>query len=90
MAGRHTHIQMMRRHEGVRVINTGSIGLPGIGAVTPYNRDVRWAEYAVLDADGEYTAITFHRTPLDVAAMIRVAHASEMPESDWRASLWRH
>jgi predicted phosphodiesterase len=89
MAGGHTHIQMMRRHRSARIINTGSVGLPGIGAVTPYNRDVHWAEYAVLDADGDHTAIALHRTPLDVAAMIRVARASEMPESDWWSSLWR-
>jgi predicted phosphodiesterase len=90
MVGGHTHIQMMRRHKGARIINTGSIGLPGIGAVTPYNEDVHWAEYAVLDADGDHTAIILHRTPLDVAEMIRVAHASEMPESEWWSSLWWH
>ncbi|MGI8858102.1 MAG: metallophosphoesterase family protein [Thermomicrobiales bacterium] len=89
MVGGHTHISMMRRHRGARIINTGSVGLPGIGAVTPYNRDVHWAEYAVLDGDGDHTAITLHRTPLDVAAMVRVAHASDMPESAWWSSLWR-
>jgi predicted phosphodiesterase len=89
MVGGHTHIQMMRRHGGARIINTGSVGLPGIGAVTPYNEDVHWAEYAVLDADGDQTAITLHRTPLDVAEMIRVAHDSDMPESEWWSSLWR-
>jgi putative phosphoesterase len=89
MVGGHTHIQMMRRHRGTRIINTGSVGLPGIGAVTPYNRDVHWAEYAVLDADGDHTAITLHRTPLDVAEMIRVSRASDMPEFAWWSSLWR-
>jgi predicted phosphodiesterase len=90
MVGGHTHIQMVRRHKGARIINTGSVGLPGIGAVAPYNRDVHWAEYAVLDADGDHTAITLHRTPLDVAEMIRVAHDSDMPESEWWSSLWWH
>jgi predicted phosphodiesterase len=89
MVGGHTHIQMMRRHRGARIINTGSVDLPGIGAVTPYNRDVHWAEYAVLDADGDHTAITLHRVPLDVAAMLHVAHASDMPETAWWSSLWR-
>ena len=88
MAGGHTHIPMVRRHKDAQV-NTGSVGLPGIGAVTPYNRDVHWAEYAVLDVDREHTAITLHRTPLDVAAMIRVARASDMPETAWWSSLWR-
>ena len=52
-------------------------------------RDVHWAEYAVLDAEGDHTAITLHRTPLDVAEMVRVAHASTMPEFEWWSSLWR-
>jgi predicted phosphodiesterase len=89
MVGGHTHIQMMRRHRGIPIINTGSVGLPGIGAVTPYNRDVHWAEYVVLDVGGDHVAITLHRTPLDVAAMVRVAPASGMPEADWWSSLWR-
>jgi len=89
MVGGHTHMPMMRRHKDMQIINTGSVGLPGIGAVTPYNRDEHWAEYAVLDVDGDHTAITLHRTPLDVAAMVRVAHASDMPESAWWSSLWR-
>ncbi len=89
MASGHTHISMMRRHRGVRIINTGSVGLPGIGAVTPYNEHVHWAEYAVLDVDSDHTAITLHRTPLDVEEMIRVAHASDMPELAWWSSLWK-
>lgn len=90
MAGGHTHIPMLRRHKGARIINTGSVGLPGIGAVMPYNRDVRWGEYAVLDAADDHTAITFHRTPLDVEEMIAAAYASGMPEPAWWASLWQH
>jgi predicted phosphodiesterase len=89
MVGGHTHIQMVRRHKGARIINTGSVGLPGIGAVTPYNEDVHWAEYAVLDAEGGHIAIALHRTPLDVAEMIRVSSAGEMPEFAWWSSLWR-
>lgn len=89
LGGGHTHIQLVRRHRDARIINAGSVGLPGIGAVPPYNRDVRWAEYAVLDVGGDHAAITLHRTPLNVAEVVRVAHASGMPQAAWWASLWK-
>ena len=89
MVGGHTHIQMLRRHRGMRLVNTGSVGQPGIGAVKAYNDDVHWGEYAVLDADSDDCAITFHRITLDVAEMIRIAQASDMPEIAWWSSLWR-
>lgn len=89
MAGGHTHMQMLRRHRDRQIINVGSVGLPGIGAVLPYNRAVHWAEYAVLDVDDDNTRITFHRVALDVEKMVETAYASDMPEPDWWASLWQ-
>jgi len=88
MAGGHTHISMLRRHRDRRIINPGSVGLPGVGSVRPYNRDVHWAEWAVLDVDNEATRVSFHRTPLDVEKMVEAASASGMPEATWWASLW--
>lgn len=89
VAGGHTHLQMLRRHGNMRLINPGSIGLPGVGPAPPYNTDVHWAEYAVLDVDGERTEISLRRTPLDVPAMIAVAEASGMPHVAVWASQWR-
>jgi predicted phosphodiesterase len=88
-AGGHTHMPMLRRHRDRQIINVGSVGLPGIGSVRPYNRDVHWAEWAVLDVDDDQTRIAFHRTPLDVEKMIAAAYASGMPEPNWWASLWQ-
>lgn len=89
MAGGHTHIPMLRRHRDRQIINVGSVGLPGVGSVRPYNRDVHWAEWAVLGVDVDETRVTFHRTPLDVEKMLAVAYASGMPEAEWWASLWQ-
>lgn len=89
MAGGHTHMPMLRRYRDRRIINPGSVGLPGVGSVRPYNRDVHWAEWAVLDVDDDDTRISFHRTPLDVEKMIAAAYASGMPEPDWWAARWR-
>ena len=89
MAGAHTHIQMLRRYRDRRLINPGSVGLPGIGATTPYNRDVRWAEYAAVEVDDAGLSVTFRRIPLDVEAMIARARACGMPEIAWWAATWR-
>ncbi|MHB8644249.1 MAG: metallophosphoesterase family protein [Thermomicrobiales bacterium] len=89
MAGGHTHIAMLRRVGDGTLINPGSVGLPGTGAILPYNRDVHWAEYAVLDVDSDRHAITLHRISLDVATMLNVARARGMPEYDYWAAKWR-
>ncbi len=89
MAGGHTHIAMMRRYRDRQIINPGSIGLSGVGSVRPYNRNVHWAEYAVLDVDDDQIRIAFHRIALDVETMIASAYASGMPEPAWWASLWQ-
>jgi predicted phosphodiesterase len=88
VAGGHTHLQMLRRHGGMRLVNPGSVGLPGVGPAPPYNTNVRWAEYAVLEVDGERTEISLRRTPLDVSAMVAVAEASGMPAVSWWAARW--
>ncbi|HEX6544510.1 MAG TPA: metallophosphoesterase family protein [Ktedonobacterales bacterium] len=88
LAGGHTHLQMVRRYADAHLINVGSVGLAGVGAATQKNRHVRWAEYAVVEVDGERLDISLRRTPLDVALMIERAHASGMPEVEWWAGLW--
>jgi predicted phosphodiesterase len=89
MAGGHTHLAMLRRYGEARVINPGSVGLPGTGAIPPYNHDVHWAEYAVLDVADDRVAVHLHRIGLDVAAMLDGARASGMPEYDYWAAKWR-
>jgi hypothetical protein len=49
---------------------------------------VRWAEYAVIEADGERVDISLRRTPLDIDQMVERARASGMPAVDWWATLW--
>lgn len=89
MAGGHTHIAMLRRYRDALIVNPGSVGLPGTGAIPPYNRDVHWAEYAVVEMNSDHLAITLHRIPLDVAAMMDAVRASGMPQAAWWAAKWR-
>ena len=88
LAGGHTHLQMVRRHGDAHLINVGSVGLPGIGAATQRNRHVRWAEYAIVEANGDRLDISLRRTPLDVNSMLARARSSGMPAFEWWASLW--
>jgi predicted phosphodiesterase len=90
LAGGHTHLQMVRRHGAAHLVNPGSVGLPGVGAAVLRNRDVRWAEYAVLEADGDRLDISLRRTPLDIGRMIALAYASGMPTPalEWWVGQW--
>jgi putative phosphoesterase len=68
MAGGHTHLQMLRQHRGMLLVNPGSVGLPfkeyASGkqpVLLPH------AEYAIVEAvDGE-VAVTLHRAQVDGA-----------------------
>lgn len=88
LAGGHTHLQMVRRYGDAHLVNPGSAGLPGVGAAVQRNRHVAWAEYAVVEAEGDRLAISLRRIPLDVERMVEIAYASGMPEADWWAGLW--
>lgn len=88
LAGGHTHLQMMRRHGDTHLINVGSVGLPGVGAAVQRNHHVRWAEYAVVEVNGDRLNISLRRSPLDIERMIDLASASGMPEVEWWAGLW--
>jgi predicted phosphodiesterase len=90
--GGHTHIPMLRRVDRLMLANPGSVGLPGVGPGTPdlpLNRDVAWAEYAVLDIDVLATTFAFHRIELDLVAMFNWAESTGMPAFDWWKSKWR-
>jgi predicted phosphodiesterase len=89
-AGGHTHIQLLRRHAGYRLLNPGSVGFPGVGPGTtdlPVNDGVAWAEFAVIDTtDG--LSIDLRRLPLDIDALRASVRDSSMPHADWWLSRW--
>jgi diadenosine tetraphosphatase ApaH/serine/threonine PP2A family protein phosphatase len=94
-AGGHTHVQLFRRHGDARVVNPGSVGLPGVGPGTPdlpVNRGVRWAEYAVLEvggeADGGRLSVDLRRVPVDVERTVEAARVGGMPHLDWWIGKW--
>jgi len=89
LAGGHTHIQMLRQHHGRLVINTGSVG-HGFLQV-PVDGDepslLPWAEYATVEYQNGAVAVTLHRLPYNMDALLDAVKASDMPEDVQRHRL---
>jgi predicted phosphodiesterase len=90
MAGGHTHIQMLRQHQGTLLINPGSVGAPfreypvsGPPAILPH------AEYAIVEARGADINVMMQRVSLDRVALASAAAASKNPLASDLAQAYR-
>ena len=70
LAGGHTHLQMLRRHHGMAIVNCGSVGMPfreyasgGPPAILPH------ADYAIVDIDVRAVSVELRRVALDRHAL---------------------
>jgi predicted phosphodiesterase len=70
LAGGHTHLQMLRQHRGMLIVNSGSVGMPfreyasgGPPVVLAH------AEYAIVDVSAERVSVDLRRVPLDRHAL---------------------
>ena len=80
MAGGHTHIQMLRQHRGILIVNPGSVGLPFkefVGGQTPTL--LSHAEYATVEANNSAINVNLRRVPLDRNALREAAAACDNP-----------
>jgi putative phosphoesterase len=90
LAGGHTHLQLLRRVGDRVLVNPGSVGLP-LGSLR--QRSGRpplpaWAEYALLECEGEVdSAVTFRRIPVDAEALAEPT--ASMPHATWAIDLER-
>ena len=83
MAGGHTHLQMLRQHRGMLLVNPGSVGLPFKeyvcgGAPTLLDH----AEYATVAASGGGVSVELRRVPVDRRALRDAVQASDNPLRD--------
>jgi predicted phosphodiesterase len=79
MAGGHTHIQMLRQHRGMLVVNPGSVGLPFreyAGGGPP--EVLGHAEYAIVSA-GSALSVDLRRVELDLVRLRADLERSELP-----------
>jgi predicted phosphodiesterase len=89
MAGGHTHVQMLRQHRGVAIVNPGSVGFPL--EQVPFEglpRYLPWAEYAILDWVDGILGIELRRIPMDLDKVRQAALASGMPRAAAWLELW--
>ncbi len=80
MAGGHTHLQMLRQHKGILLVNPGSVGMPfkeyaagRAPILLPH------AEYAVVESNNGSVGVILRRVAINVAAMLDVVRASTLP-----------
>jgi len=84
LAGGHTHIQMLRQHRGMLVINPGSVGAPFrefVYGAQPTLMD--HVEYALVGAHQGAVRVDLQRLPLDKTAVRKPLAASDNPLSPW-------
>jgi putative phosphoesterase len=80
MAGGHTHVQMLRQHHGVLLVNPGSVGMPFREYVSGRAPTVlAHAEYAIVDAASGNVSVDLRRVALDRAALRRALSGSTLP-----------
>lgn len=90
LAGGHTHIQMLRQHEGRLIINPGSVGSP---FKTAYQDGIRpvllpWAEYGIIEYKHGEMSVDLRRVPFDMAEFTKILKESDMPSRDWRLEMY--
>jgi predicted phosphodiesterase len=80
MAGGHTYLQMVRQHDGMLIVNPGSVGLPFrehpeqcAPKLLPH------AEYATIEANDGTVGVQLRRVAVDRRAMAAAVAATDNP-----------
>ena len=82
MAGGHTHVQMLRQHRGMLLVNPGSVGLAFKEYVAGRAPTLlHHAEYATVESVRGSMQVTLHRVPLDKGALRDTVRSSDNPLS---------
>lgn len=89
VAAGHTHLQGVRRHRDLILLNPGSVGLP-LDRLPPASpvRNPPWAEYAVVTAADGALGLDLRRVPFDAARFVDATLASGMPHAAWYVADW--
>ena len=89
MVGGHTHMQMFRRHKDALVLNPGSVGF-GMDHIPPHAevRHPAWAEYAILNVEGDALSVELRRTPFNTTPLLQAIQSSGIPHAEWLANTW--
>ena len=84
MAGGHTHIQMLRQHRGLLIVNPGSVGLAFKEFVVGQPPTLlAHAEYATVEATHHGVTVTLRRVPLNKGVLREAVGACDNPLRGW-------
>ncbi len=80
MAGGHTHIQMLRQHHGILLVNPGSVGLAFKDYVSGGRPTVlAHAEYAIVQEEDGKVEVRLRRVALDRDKLREASSRSDHP-----------
>ena len=87
--GGHTHVQMVRQHKGVTLLNPGSVGMPLEFPMRGSDQHaIRRAEYAIVDMTEGGLTINLRQLPIDFDQLAQTARASDLPDVEFWLSTW--
>ncbi len=88
LATGHSHLQMVRRHQGIVIVNPGSVGEPLQEMPFAEPTILPWSEYAVLEVEDGSFSIDLRRVPVDVGAVVDQFGRCGMPKAEHWVELW--
>jgi predicted phosphodiesterase len=85
MAGGHTHIQMVRQHLGMLLVNPGSVGSPFQDNPAPQQIPdlLPWAEYAIVEQNDGFLSVNLRRINFDTSLFCSILTESDLPVKNW-------
>lgn len=84
MAGGHTHLQMLRQHQGSLLLNVGSVGQPFKEYAAGGRPTIlAHAEYAVVAEEAGVISVDLRRVPVDRRALQESVAETGNPLRDW-------
>jgi putative phosphoesterase len=89
LIGGHTHVQMVRQHKDLTLLNPGSVGMPFEFPMRGEEQHAqRHAEYAIVDLTEGRLTLDLRRLPIDFEKLTKTARASGLPDVEFWLSTW--
>ena len=89
LIGGHTHVQMVRQHKQMTILNPGSVGMPFEFPMRGQDQHaLRRTEYAIVDMTDCKLTIDLRQLSIDYDKMIQIARESGLPDVNFWISTW--